>query len=298
MNVNRTHLTGKMRLVEGNGSLSTLHAHLEDMGIRNPEWIIRPSLRSYAKAVVKQGTGEEIDAMVVLGCTEELRVAHDMLTSHSIDLPLILIPSGQVSPRQLINAPYDVSLMMIDESLAGRMRETEIKQLMSLSLFYLLAALIESYDPMITADARFILSRAVRVQKELGGSRKLASYLTTTILPVTMDAGRNRRANPIISLMNHLTIYPYTVFDSSGMLLLPLIHYIREEYSDIYTRITHYLSEPDIESWMNFWKEGIYNQEKETTLRLLVGNLEQILCAGKTDKQLIAFFRYLSEEDR
>lgn len=298
MNANLTYLTGKRRIVAGNGSLATLGTHLDDLGIHNPEWIIRPSLKSHAAALVKQGTEEEIDAMVVLGCTEELTVAHDILTSHSPELPLILIPSGQISPSQLIEAPYDVSLMMIDESLAGRMTETEIKQLMSLSLFYLLASLIEPYDPMITSDARFILTRATRVRKELSDSRKLASYLTTTILPVTIDVGRNRKANPIISLMNHLTVYPFTIFDSAGMLLLPLVHYIREEYSDAYTRITHFLSEPDIESWMNFWKEGICDQEKETTLRLLTVNLEQILCEGRTDKRLISFFSYLSEEDR
>lgn len=298
MNTNRAYQTGRRRIVAGIGSLTTLGTHLDNLGIRNPEWIIRPSMKSHVAALVKQGTGEDIDAMVVLGCTEELRVAHDMLTNHSLDLPLILIPSGQISPSQLIEAPYEVSLMLIDESLAGRMRETEIKQLMSLSLFYLLASLTEPYDPMITVDARFILTRAIRVQKELTDSRKLASYLTTTILPVTIDMGRNRRANPIISLMNHLTVYPFTIFDSAGMLLLPLVRYIREEYSDIYTRITHYLSEPDIESWVIFWKEGISFQEKETTLRLLTGNLEQILCEGRIDKQLSAFFRYLSEEDR
>ncbi|MBN2859090.1 MAG: hypothetical protein JXK93_02365 [Sphaerochaetaceae bacterium] len=298
MNTNRAYQTGRRRIVAGIGSLTTLGTHLDNLGIRNPEWIIRPSMKSHVAALVKQGTGEDIDAMVVFGCTEELRVAHDMLTNHSLDLPLILIPSGQISPSQLIEAPYEVSLMLIDESLAGRMRETEIKQLMSLSLFYLLASLTEPYDPMITVDARFILTRAIRVQKELTDSRKLASYLTTTILPVTIDMGRNRRANPIISLMNHLTVYPFTIFDSAGMLLLPLVRYIREEYSDIYTRITHYLSEPDIESWVIFWKEGISFQEKETTLRLLTGNLEQILCEGRIDKQLSAFFRYLSEEDR
>ena len=188
--------------------------------------------------------------------------------------------------------------MVIDEVPSGRLRRTEIKQLVSLSLFYLLASLIEPYDPMITCDARYILSRAIRVIEALGESRRQASYLTTTILPVTVEMGRNRKDNQIISLMDHLTVHPFTVFDTAGMLLLPLVRFIRGEYGDLYTGIGQLLSEPDVASWVSFWKEGICDDGKETTLRLLSSRLEQILRDRENGDLLSTFFTYLGEETR
>ncbi len=301
MKPGRRYLTGTMRLIEGKGALSTLQTHLEDLGIRNPEWIVRSSGDPYIRTRIQplqQSSEEPVDAMIVLGGTGELGLALDALSSLPQEIPLILIPSGLISPSQLIAARRDIALMVIDEVPSGRLKHTEIKQLVTLSLFYLLASLIEPYDPMITSDARYILSRALRVIGALSESRRQASYLTTTILPITVEMGRNRKDNQIISLMEHITVHPFTIFDSAGMLLLPLVHLIRGEYGDLYAGIGQLISEPDVASWVSFWKEGICDDQKETTLRLLSSRLEQILCERETDNLLSTFFGYLREEAR
>ena len=71
----RRYLTGSMRLITGRRALSTLQNHLEDLEIRNPEWIVCSSLNPYTRTRVQpiqHNSEEPVDAMIVLGGTGEL----------------------------------------------------------------------------------------------------------------------------------------------------------------------------------------------------------------------------------
>ncbi len=283
-------------VIEGEKALATLPLHLENLNITNPEWIVQASKESKVKGLKHPVNTEiPIDALIIVGGSKELVLALEVLASSEVSLKIVLIPSAPLIMADLIGSAIVPDLILVDTVLASTLSEGEIRQLMTLSLFYMLSALIEGYDPIQTVRAKCILSRALMVRKELSVSRKRASYLTTTMLMPTVDLGRNRRSSLIISLMKHMSIYPYTIFDTSGMLLIPLARYIENEHPELFIMLTQLIGTEDLALWLSLWKEGICSTEKEETLRELTVSLDALISGSATPGRLKAFLPYLDK---
>ncbi len=287
-------------VIEGDEALATLEQHLDTLGIHNPRWIISSSAPSVLKRM--RSTGDEdfpFDAVITAGGVRELSEAQELFSAESSSpLPFILIPSAPIPPSILTAFPVQADLTIIDTRIASSLKVPEIKKLITLSLFYLFSSLIEGYDPMLTVQGRFILSRAMKTQKALlSSSRKEASVLALSMLPSATDLGRNRRSSLLLRLMEEITVEPFSVYNTAGMLLIPLAQYISQSQEELFELLNEATGEQDPLEWLLYWKEGISETAKEETLRQLTLRLDALFSAQDTPERLSSFIPFLREEE-
>ncbi len=297
------------KIIQGKGALHTLNDLLISYNCKAPLFIITDTPNMVKKATsrfqshtvhpftyyIERETIDfsPFDSIIVYGGKEEIVLGDYIYKKFPFRVPMIHIPFGTLNGDEYTHYAGTSDIIIFDEDLCSHLTPSQIGSIMSVMLFYLFSSALEAPNVFIRPSLMYVLSIASSIIEE---KQEIASFKTTTLIPFIGEIASNVESSLLISLMEKLEIPSFcTLSQVCETLLLPLVAFIKQTNSTLYSTIENSLKNRSVESFCSYWIELSPLEGLDTILQHLISNMYQLLESKEKNSILHRFLCSLKE---
>ncbi|NCB00732.1 MAG: hypothetical protein EOM67_01025 [Spirochaetia bacterium] len=295
------------KIIKGEGALLALKDILISYKATTPLYIFPPNPRMEKKIASLHstiGNSEFIqyspdidlslfDSLIIYGGRDELEIYNLISIRISPSLPIIHIVSGLLEGNEYTNLKKPTDVIIYDKKVSSHLKTSEIGSMMSVMLFYLFSTAYEDTNPFTKSRLTYIVTTAASLINE---ERETASFGTISLLHEVGEVASNGKKVSLVSLMEHLVVPSFcTLSQSAATLLLPLVRFIKQTNTALYSTIQNTLEGQSIEEFCSYWINLSPLEGLDTILQHLITHMYQLLETKESSSTLHKFLSSLKE---